>query len=73
MTRIPAALAVAKRVYGGIRHSPTDTDADKLAAIADWLDEIDDITDAGFAEIGSNHRVRRTVQADLRRIAGTLR
>ena len=69
------ALLLAATLYGDWHidgHAP-ETDADMLLAVAAKLDELDDITDAGLRAKGSTHRVERTVQADLRRIAATLR
>lgn len=57
-------------VYGGCRKC--DDDGEQLRAIADWLDKIDDVTDGLLADKGSDHRVMRFIQEDLRRISKRL-
>ena len=67
------AKAPALAVYGGINGGEEpDTDEGALLAIADWLDRIDDATDEEFRIAGKDHRVGRTIQASLRRIAARL-
>jgi hypothetical protein len=54
-------------VYGGWAR-PAD-DPGVLRAIADYLDNIDNVAEGLLREAGSDHVVERTMQADLRRIA----
>lgn len=63
--------ALIEAVYGGWTR-PSD-DAGILRAIADYLDHVDDVSDGWLAFSGSESRVGRDMQDDLRRIAGKVR
>lgn len=54
-------------LYGGAKRGNNSHEI--LNNIADYLDGIDDVTDALLADGGSGHKVGREMQEDLRRIA----
>lgn len=61
---------ILRAVYNGAER-PDDSPG-QLRALADWMDHIDNATDRELGLAGSTHRVERTMQKDLRRIAGEL-
>ena len=59
--------SIVSAVYGGAERSSDD--AGMLLSIADWMDRIDDAMDEWLSAAGKPDRVKRGMQADLRRIA----
>lgn len=68
---IQSAMAIMREVYGGVA-GPLETDADKLFGLANWLDRIDNLTDAMMARIGKQEKVNRDIQETLRRLSKEL-
>jgi hypothetical protein len=72
-TRINAALAIAREVYGGTGEPRPTEDVDQLLDIANWMDRVDNVTDAAKSALGLEAPVDRQMQEELRRIAGVIK
>jgi hypothetical protein len=68
---IQSLVAIANEVYSGVGVE-CETDSDRLFAMANWLDRIDNVTDAMLMRQGNPHRVERLMQEFLRKLSQRL-